>query len=321
MLDDKEKVHCAKQALGDRNAELIVQLMRIAKWDPKRKRGCCPFHKDETPSFAYNPRQFNFKCFGCGRNADIIDAYQHAGFSHGDAFVQLFKEAGGARPSAIEDDEPKPYRYPTVPPLNSKARVYEYWSKRKISKATIDYADVREDEHGNTAFLYYDLDERLTMVKYRPSRRIEKDEGRKMWCQKVADTTPLLFNMNRTNKDLPLLITEGEGDTLAAIEAGYKNVVSVPYGSSSFSFLDTCRDYLEQFKRIIICADNDEAGHKMQCSLFNHFGAKRVRFVDIPDIYTTEGNAKVSIKDLSEALFYMGKGAVFDLIKKTGQQF
>jgi len=39
-LDDKEKIHRAKQALGDRNAELIAQLMRVAKWDPKRKRGC-----------------------------------------------------------------------------------------------------------------------------------------------------------------------------------------------------------------------------------------------------------------------------------------
>ena len=32
----------------------------------------------------------------------------------------------------------------------------------------------------------------------------------KNWCQKGADTRPLLFNMNRVNISQPLLITEGE---------------------------------------------------------------------------------------------------------------
>jgi len=200
-------------------------------------------------------------------------------------------------------------------------KVYEYWSKRKISKVTIDHADVREDENGNTAFLYYDLDNRLAMVKYRPSRRIEKNEGRKMWCQKNADTTPLLFNMNRTTNSIPLLITEGESDCLAAIEVGYKNVVSVPYGSSSFAFIDVCRDYLEQFDRLIVCADNDEAGHKMQCKFFEHFGAKRIKFVEIPSAFTKDGGATVPVKDLSEALFYMGKQKVLGLIKKAEDSF
>ena len=103
------------------------------------------------------------------------------------------------------------YQYPKEVVCDDKSQVYEYFNKRKISPSTIDYADVRQDDEGNTVFNYYDTNDVLTMVKYRPSRRINKGEN-KCWCQKGADTTPLLFNMNRINTTVPLLICEGEPD-------------------------------------------------------------------------------------------------------------
>ena len=75
---------------------------------------------------------------------------------------------------------------------------------------------------------------------------------------------PLLFNMNRVNVNSPLLICEGEPDCLSAIEAGFKNAVSVPLGSSNLHWIDENLEWLDQFDSIIICADNDEAGLKMQ---------------------------------------------------------
>ena len=113
----------------------------------------------------------------------------------------------------------------------------------KISPHTIDYADVRQDGEGNAVFNYYDTNDVLTMVKYRPSRKVKKGEN-KCWCQKGADTTPLLFNMNRINTTVPLLICEGEPDCLSAIEAGFTNAVSVPLGSTNFHWIEENWDFL-----------------------------------------------------------------------------
>lgn len=103
----------------------------------------------------------------------------------------------------------------------------------------------------------------LTMVKYRPSRRVHKENGDiKNWCQTGADTSPLLFNMNRINTASSLLITCGELDCAAAIESGWKNAVSIPLGDQNTKWCDECKDWLDQFDDIILCADNDQSGEK-----------------------------------------------------------
>ena len=132
-------------------------------------------------------------------------------------------------------------------------------------KNVLDYLDIREDPHGNIVFNYYDTNDVLTMVKYRPSKSIDKSAGEiKTWCQKDADTTPLLFNMNRINTSKPLLITEGEIDCASAIEAGNLNTVSVPLGAGNLHWIEENWDWLDMFDSIIIWSDNDASGEKMR---------------------------------------------------------
>jgi len=206
------------------------------------------------------------------------------------------------------------YQYPKEVICDDKSRVYEYFQKRKISQQTIDYADVRQDSEGNTVFNYYDTNDVLTMVKYRPSRKVKKGEN-KCWCQKGADTTPLLFNMNRINTTVPLLICEGEPDCLSAIESGFTNAVSVPLGSTNFHWIEENWDFLEQFDSIIICSDNDEAGLKMQKECIYRLGSWRTKVVEVPQFYVDEAaNTKYSVNDLNEVLYYYGKEKVMEII-------
>lgn len=214
------------------------------------------------------------------------------------------------------------YRYPKEEPLNDKEHVYTYLAQRHISKDTVDAVDVREDGHGNIVFNYYDTNDVLCLVKYRPSHKIDKANGEiKAWCQKDADTTPLLFNMNRVNTTSPLLICEGEIDCMAAIEAGFTNAVSVPLGANNYGWIEENFDWLEQFESIIICSDNDEAGIKMQKECVFRLGSWRTKFIDIPLFhYDTEQDKKLPMKDLNHVLYYEGKEAVLNLIKNAHDQ-
>lgn len=313
MLIDKNKIDTAKEKLGNKNAEIIAETIGIKNYDSKNMKSCCPFHCEDTPSFIYNPKTYTFHCFGCMKNVDIIDAFMQSGCTFVESVEKLFNLA--EIPYGFGEHNVKTkntYKYPKPVECSNKEAVYRYFKARGISKETLDYCDVRQDEQGNAVFNYYDTNDVLTMIKYRPSHKISKGEN-KTWCQKGADTTPLLFNMNRINVSKPLLITEGEADCMAAIESGFTNAVSVPLGAGNFHWIEECWDWLEQFDSIILCSDNDEAGIKMQKEVLYRLGSWRCKTVNIPLSYQTKDNGKVKVKDLNEVLYYWGKEKVMDL--------
>lgn len=314
LFIDKNKVAEAKEKLGDNNADIIANELKLENYDAKNKKACCPYHSEDTPSFIYNKNNHNFHCFGCQKNVDIIDVFMEKGATYIEAAEKLFDLAD--MPHSFRERNVKtkiPYRYPKPVECKDKSKVYNYFKTRGISKKTLDYCDVRQDENGNAVFNYYDTNDVLTMVKYRPSRKINRGEN-KTWCQKGADTSPLLFNMNRINTSKPLLITEGEADTMTAIESGYANSVSVPLGAGNFHWIEECWEWLEQFDNIIICSDNDDSGIKMQKEVIFRLGSWRCSVVDIPLFFKKEGGVKVKVKDLNEVLYYWGREKVIELI-------
>ena len=289
MQIERDVIMRAKEKLGDENAHIIVEELGITDYDERDMKCCCPFHAENHASFIYNKKAYNFRCFGaCSRSYDILDVFMLKGMTYNQACRKLFELAG--MPYSFGElgvKTRRQYHYPKEVVCDDKTKVYDYFKRRKISRSTIDYADVRQDDEGNTVFNYYDTNDVLTMVKYRPSRKVNKGEN-KCWCQKGADTTPLLFNMNRVNATVPLLICEGEPDCLSAIEAGFTNAVSVPLGSTNFGWIEENWEWLEQFDSIIICSDNDEAGLKMQKECIYRLGSWRTKVVEIPHFYIDE---------------------------------
>ena len=315
MQIDRDVILEAKEKLGDENALIIAKELDIHDFDEQNLRCCCPFHQEDHASFIYNKKTFSFHCFGaCARNYDILDVFIYKGMTYLQACQKLFELAGIKYSFGELGVKTKhQYKYPKEVPLGDKSKVYSYFKKRCISEKTLDYADVRQDEEGNIVWNYYDTNDVLTMVKYRPSRKVRKGEN-KCWCQKNADTSNLLFNMNRINVNSPLLICEGEPDCLSAIEAGYTNTVSVPLGSSNFHWIEENWDWLEQFDSIIICSDNDEAGIKMQKEVVYRLGSWRTKVVEIPSVVEMPDGKKLPVNDLNEALYYFGKEKVLEFI-------
>ncbi len=237
------------------------------------------------------------------------------GDSYVEAVKKLFDLAGINYPFGEHNVKTtRDYKYPNDDSIITRDNVNKYWLSRYISSSTLDHFRIKEDANHNTMFNYFDTNDVLTLIKYRPSHKIEKGET-KTWCQKDADTAPLLFNMNKVNPEIPLVITEGEGDAMSVYESGYGNVVSVPFGANNTKWIEYNFEWLQQFKEIIICSDNDSAGQKMQKEIVPRLGNWRCKYVELPDSFMDELSGEIiPVKDANDVLCTYGKEHLLKLI-------
>ena len=323
----RESILEAKEKLGDRNAEIISDVLHLEKYNPQRRIGCCPNpnHRDSTPSFSYNPKSHSFFCFGCHINVDVIDAWMSTGMTFIQAAEKLYTEAEIPHNfSYIGAKTDQAYYYPEPEYADNKESVYKYWALRGISRETIDALDIQQDRNGNTLFQYYDDADVLRCVKVRPSRAVKHGELKCWWLsdkeRKPYSTMHLLFNMNRVNISQPLIICTGEGDCATAVECGFTNATSIPMGDGNLQFIQQCWDFLNQFNEIILVHDNDEAGRKFIKEAVRRLGEHRTKVVDVPETWTLENGNVVKIKDLNELLYRGGSEAVIKAINSAKER-
>ncbi len=68
--------------------------------------GCCPFHKEKSPSFKVENERRNYKCFGCGAGGDAFKwLMQTEGLSFPESVEKLAGEAGVELPKWSAEDE------------------------------------------------------------------------------------------------------------------------------------------------------------------------------------------------------------------------
>lgn len=80
-------------------AELAGRLTELRRAGPGRKKGLCPFHDENTPSFFVDEAKGLWFCFGCSRGGDAIALLVEAG---ADGFIDAcgqLADAGGATAS------------------------------------------------------------------------------------------------------------------------------------------------------------------------------------------------------------------------------
>jgi twinkle protein len=303
-----------------------MEALGVTDYDDQNHRSLCAFHVEDTPSFIYNSKAYNVHCFGCGRTVDLIDAYMHTGLTYLQSVQKMFELARVQYAFGEMGVKTKQqYYYPKPVYAENNDRVYEYLAKRAISQKTAEYLNLMQDTHGDILIQYYDLNDVLTMVKCRKSQPVPHGEL-KCWYLTDADhckdkrdakpygTTPILYNMNKVNYDNPLLITSGELDCAAAIEAGYLNTVSIPMGDQNTHWVKECFDFLEKFNTIIIVPDNDESGMKYCKDIIPRIGSWKCKVAVVPDVYEDVEGKKHRVKDINDCLYYFGKEKVIEVI-------
>lgn len=111
------------------------------------------------------------------------------------------------------------------------------------------------------------------------------------------------FGLDKVEKGQPLIIVEGEMDCLTAIEAGIKNVVSVPGGApvkvadgkvlptedKKFSFVWNAREIIDAAPYVVLATDQDTPGQALAEELARRIGKEKCRL------------AKFGWKDLNDA--------------------
>lgn len=170
------------------------------------------------------------------------------------------------------------------------------------------------DEQGNWLTFPYRLKGQLVNQKYRltSEKQHRMDKGGRL-CLWNADVlrSPQVVEHGGT-----VIITEGEFDTIIAIQCGYKATVSVPNGAPQdrvddpantkrYAFLWETIDDLEKVKTFVLATDGDLPGRILAHDLAAILGPERCRFVEYPD----------GAKDLNEVFLARGISGVVDVIE------
>lgn len=155
---------------------------------------------------------------------------------------------------------------------------------------------------GDAIGIPYVSDGKIVALKHRTlgaEKRFTQDVG----GRQVLYNVDCLRDTARQN-DL-VVITEGELDCLASIQAGYTRTVSVPGGAPSeptkdggrkYAFLDEVMPLFEGCKEIILATDDDEPGRNLRADLSIRLGAWRCKWMRYPK----------GCKDLNDALRQYG---------------
>lgn len=179
---------------------------------------------------------------------------------------------------------------------------------RKLTPALCERHGVMS--HGKAIAFAYRVKGEVHNVK------IRRGKGDMPW--RDAGKPLILWNLDclaaEAASDEEVIITEGEFDALAMIEAGFTRVVSVPNGAQAgengFGFLyrdgkdgDLLPD-LAKFGRYVIAADGDAKGIACRDALANRLGDENCRWLRYPD----------GCKDANEVLIHHGADKLRELV-------
>lgn len=186
-------------------------------------------------------------------------------------------------------------------------KVVRWFEGRGITQFSLRRANItegmefmpQEGKPMNTIQFNYFRGGELINIKYRTG-----DKKFKLF----KDAELIFYNIDSISETDTAIIVEGEMDALTFIEAGIKNVVSVPNGASSgannMQYLDNCIKYFDDKKEIILATDNDLPGINLRNELASRLGIERCYKVSFKDC-----------KDANDYLLKYGKEALIQVLE------
>ena len=285
----------------------------------------CPFckgHDKDKETFAIGLNNGLWQCLrgSCSRKGN---------------FRQLCEQFGEQAPTGyslpkVTEQEKKIYIRPSESILYPMTEeIVTYFATRRISEQTLLDWKVAADKKGNILFPFY-RDNVFVYGKYRVPKKasdIEADYKKRLEAYnklseeekkgkavpkrmkewQIEGAEPILYGMDMTDFNKPLVITEGEIDALSLYEAGVSNVVSVPCGCNNLEWVNLCWEYLDKFNQIILFGDSDDAGQLMVNTLYRRLKEDRCMIPgEYPEFVWNGKDANRICKDANEILLCYG---------------
>lgn len=279
---------------------------------------------------------FKFKCHDCGLLYDIKDHARSKFNEGGEQYKYLCELAG-----VSENSKPKQRK-----PVQNKKQVkkfksnfsgleqqqlkgsfdsvemFQYLDSRCISEKIARLFFVSGDS--NAVYLNYwaNNGQNLELAKVKGRRIGDIANGKDKYLA-IKGGENILYGAHLYQQQRVLIICEGEFDALAMAEGIYHVgaeshalAVSVPSGSGSFAWVESCINFLKQFEIIVVCSDADECGIKMREGLFEKLSDLDVRWIDLEQVLNTDHH-----NDIGDLLKTKGKKAVADLLKNVEKPY
>ncbi|MFA6043641.1 MAG: bifunctional DNA primase/helicase [Phycisphaerales bacterium] len=173
-------------------------------------------------------------------------------------------------------------------------------------------------------------------VVRRKFRRFDVIEGAAKWSadkggERIAFNEDCLRDDSLT--DFPLIITEGEFDAIAAIQAGFPRTISVPDGApppgnrdkddleggAKYEWLKDIRALLnkDRVSEIILATDGDENGAALMQDLSVLLGRYRCKVLTYPLAPAKADLGRPRLKDLNEVLQFYGAKGLVEMINRA----
>lgn len=264
----------------------------------------CPYcrgvENGNQKSFAIDLETGTFHCLrsSCGVSGNMVTLARDFDFSLGNEVDEYY------RPK-------KKYRTLRTPqaPVKPKPAAIEYLKGRGISEEIANKYEITVQTKAENILVFPFFDERgqLQSVKYRKTDFDKERDTCKEWFEK--QTKPILFGMKQaTFFREPLVVCEGQIDSLSVAEAGIHNAVSVPTGAKGMTWVPYCWNWVHKFPEIIIFGDH-EKGHITLLEEFSERMSKPIRHVRVEDY--------LDCKDANEILQKYGKGQIVKCVSNA----
>lgn len=203
-------------------------------------------------------------------------------------------------------EEQKIYKLPNpslLQPLNKKGK--EYLNSRGITDDVIRNNRLQTTRNGDLIVFPYYRDGEIVNYK---TRGIDG----KFFTQS-KDAEPIIYNYDGVINKTPIVICEGELDSLSWEVAGIHTHTSVNMGAPNtadkninkkLECIDNCYEVFESAKCVYIATDNDENGRYLEKELIRRIGVEKCKIVDFSPF-----------KDANEVLLQEGKESLLERLK------
>lgn len=263
---------------------------RFKQYGNELRFNYCPIcnKEKENPDFTVNIDTGQYYCHTTGKGGNVKDL--------SDFDTSILKNVDTQK---TKKDKPK----------KDFNKIFEQYADKHLNTEWLEYLESRciSQKHlnkfcrlGKNNSMVIPITDRKNIValKY---RTIDK----KISSEKDSQTD-YLMNWHLIKTFDYLIIVEGEIDLLSVIEAGYDNVVSLPFGATNIKSIENQKEWIEQFSKIIIATDNDKAGEESR--------NKIIKVLNNKNLYKVEYG---EYKDFNEVLMAEGKEKIQEIIKNV----